>query len=122
VLELAGERRDAMLKYHLEEHVSLVRCEPGRLEIRLLDGAPQGFPNEVAEKLSKWTSQRWVVAVSREAGESPVGPARRAEEAAEIAQLKQHPAVKALLGAFPEAEVKAVRPLRPTNEDESAAG
>ncbi len=121
IIQLVSERRDAMLKYHLEEHVSLVRCEPGRLELRLLDGAPQGLPNEIAEKLGKWTGRRWVVIVSRDQGEPAIGPARRAKEAAQIAELKEHPAVKALLGAFPEAEVKTVRPLRRTDEDESAA-
>jgi DNA polymerase-3 subunit gamma/tau len=122
VVQLAGERRDAKLKVHLEEHVSLIRFEPGRLEIRLLDGAPQGLVNELSEKLGKWTGRRWVVAVSREDGERPLGELRREREAATLAELKAHPAVKALLEAFPEAEVKDVRPLRRGREDDSAAG
>jgi DNA polymerase III subunit gamma/tau len=122
VVQLAGERRDARLKVHLEEHVSLIRFEPGRLEIRLLDGAPQGLANELSEKLGKWTGRRWVVAVSREQGERPLGELRREREAAALAELKAHPAVRALLEAFPEAEVKDVRPLRRGREDDSAAG
>jgi DNA polymerase-3 subunit gamma/tau len=122
VVELAGERRDAKLKVHLEEHVSLVRFEAGRLEIRLLDGAPQGLANELGEKLGKWTGRRWVVAVSREPGERPLGELRREREANELAELKAHPAVRAVLEAFPEAEVKNVRPLRRAREDDSAAG
>jgi DNA polymerase III subunit gamma/tau len=122
VVQLAGERRDAKLKVHLEEHVSLIRFEPGRLEIRPLEGAPPTLVNELSEKLGKWTGRRWVVAVSREQGERPLGEVRREREAAALAELKAHPAVRALLEAFPEAEVKDVRPLRRAREDDSAAG
>ena len=122
VVNLAGEHRDARLKVHLEEHVRLVRFEPGRLEIHLTDGSPLGLANELSEKLAKWTGQRWVVAVSRERGEPPLGEIRREREAAELAEIKTHPAVQALLDVFPGAEVKAVRPLTGEPQDESKAG
>jgi DNA polymerase-3 subunit gamma/tau len=119
LVELVGEQRDAKLKLHLEEDVRLVRFEPGRLELRLLKDAPAGLPHEIAEKLGKWTSQRWIVAVSREEGEPPLGEVRRAREAAELEQLKAHPAVRALLEEFPGAEIKTVRPLRRAGQDDA---
>jgi DNA polymerase-3 subunit gamma/tau len=99
-----------------------VRFEPGRLEIRPLDGAPRGLAGELADKLTKWTGRRWIVVVSSENGEPPLGQTRRGREAAEIASLKQHPALKAVLEAFPSAEISAVRPLRTERDDDSAAG
>jgi DNA polymerase-3 subunit gamma/tau len=122
VVALAGEHRDARLKVHLEEHVRLVRFEPGRLEIHLLDGSPSGLANELNEKLAKWTGRRWGVVVSRELGEPPLGEVRRQREAAELAEIKNDPAVRALLDVFPEAEVKAVRPLPGAPEDECKTG
>ena len=122
IVELAGERRDAKLKVHLEEYVRVVRFEPGRLEIRLLDGSPRGLANELSEKLGKWTGQRWVVALSREQGERPLADVRREQEAAALAELKAHPAVRAVLDAFPGAEIQDVRPLRRTRGDDSATG
>jgi DNA polymerase-3 subunit gamma/tau len=124
VAELAGRLRDARLKVHLEEDVRLVRFEPGHLELRLLDTAPSNLANELGEKLSKWTNRRWVIAVSRERGEATLGEVRRAREAAEIEVLKAHPTVEAVLKAFPDAEIKGVRPLSRASEpdDESAAG
>ena len=121
VVELAGARRDAKLKVHLEEHVRLVRFEPGRLEINLVEGSPPGLANEIAEKLREWTGHRWVVAVSREPGEPPIGEVRRKREAAELDEIKAHPAVKAILDVFPEAEIKAVRPRPAKAQDESKA-
>jgi len=122
VVELVGMRRDARLKVHLEEHVSLVRFEAGRIELRLLDGAPPSLAGELAEKLTRWSGRRWIVAVSSEAGAPPIGEERRKREAAELAGLRQHPALKAVLEAFPSAEIKAVRPLAKDRGDDSATG
>jgi DNA polymerase III subunit gamma/tau len=113
VVDLAGRFRDARLKLHLEDQVSLLRFEPGRIEIALLDGAPPGLAGELGEKLTKWTAKRWVVSVGRGQGEPPVGEVRRAAEAVRLADVKAHPAVAAVLAAFPEAEIKAVRPMPP---------
>jgi DNA polymerase-3 subunit gamma/tau len=109
VVELVGDKRDMKLKYHLEEHVGLVRFEPGRVEMRPLDGAPANLAGTLAERLTRWTGRRWIVVVSREAGAPSLAEARRAEQAAELARLKEHPALKAVLEVFPEADVKEIR-------------
>ena len=111
VLALVGAKRDARLRVHLEENVSLVRFEPGRIELFLLPDAPQGLAGELGEKLTKWTGQRWVIAIGRQMGETPVGVVNREREAAEAAELKTHPAVRTLLEVFPDAELKHIRPL-----------
>jgi DNA polymerase III subunit gamma/tau len=113
VVDLVGGMRDAHLKLHLEDQVSLLRFEPGHIEIALLDGAPKGLAGELGEKLTKWTGQRWVVVVGRGEGEAPIGAVRRAAEAAQLADVKAHRAVAAVLSAFPEAEIKNVRSLKP---------
>jgi DNA polymerase-3 subunit gamma/tau len=122
VVALVGERRDAKLKVHLEEHVSLVRFEAERIEMRLLEGASRSLAGELADKLTRWTGRRWIVVVSGEPGAPPIGQERREREAAELAGLKQHPALKAVLEAFPSAEIKAVRPLGRVRDDDSATG
>jgi DNA polymerase-3 subunit gamma/tau len=109
---LVGERRDAKLKVHLEEHASLVRFDAaaGSIDLFLLPGAPPQIANELREKLIAWTQRRWVVMLSKTAGERPIGEVRREREAAELESLKSHPAVKALLDEFPDARIE-VRPL-----------
>lgn len=108
-LELCSSRRDARLRIHLEEHVSLVSFAPGHIEIFPLPGAPKGLAGELGGKLSEWTGTRWVVSVGREAVEPTIGEVLRAERAAKIAEAKQDPAIVSLLKAFPEAEVVDVR-------------
>ena len=111
VVELAGARREAKLRYHLEEHVSLVKFDPaGSIELHLLAGAPKELANELREKLNAWTGKRWVIALGKTPGERPIGEVEREREAAELRAIKDHPAVAAVLRQFPDAEIK-LKPL-----------
>ena len=111
LVELVGARREAKLKVHLEEHVSLVTFDPvGSVELHLLPGAPKELPNELREKLNLWTGMRWVVALGNAPGERPIGEVQREREAAELREIKSHPAVAAVLQQFPDAEIK-LKPL-----------
>jgi hypothetical protein len=106
VVDYAGTRREAKLKVHLEEHVSLVKFDPaGSIELHLLAGAPKELGNELREKLNAWTGGRWMVALSKAPGERPIGEVARERAAAEVRDLEKHPAVAAVLRQFPDAEI-----------------
>jgi DNA polymerase-3 subunit gamma/tau len=123
VVALAGKRREAKLKVHLEEHVSLVKFDAaGSLELHLLPGAPKELANELREKLNAWTGRRWMVALSKSAGEPALGEVERTRAAAEIEAMRQHPAVAAVLKQFPDAEISSVRPIAPIDTDETGTG
>jgi DNA polymerase-3 subunit gamma/tau len=123
VVALAGARREAKLKVHLEEHVSLVKFEPeGRIELHLLPGAPKELGNELREKLNAWSGKRWMVALSGTPGERTLGEVARERAAAEIREMQKHPAVAAVLQQFPDAQITGVRPLPGTDKDETGTG
>ena len=128
VVALVGARRDAKLKIHLEDHVSLVKFDAatGSIDLFLLPGAPPEIANELREKLNTWTGKRWMVMLSKAPGAPAIGAVRREREAAELESLKAHPAVRAVMGAFPDAKIAEIRRLVPSsfieNDDESAAG
>ncbi len=121
VVALAGEKRDAKLKFHLEDHVSLVKFDPvaGSIDLFLLPEAPPELANDLREKLNLWTTRKWVVVLSKDEGAKPVGVVRREREAAELESLKAHPAVRAVLEAFPDAKIAEVRRIagRETDTD-----
>jgi DNA polymerase-3 subunit gamma/tau len=121
VVALAGEKRDAKLKIHLEDHVSLVKFDPvaGSIDLFLLPEAPPELANDLREKLNQWTTRRWVLVLSKEAGAKPIGVERREREAEELESLKAHPAVRAVLEAFPDAKIAEVRRIagRETDTD-----
>jgi len=124
VIALVGERRDMMLKMHLEDRVSLVKFDAaaGAIDLFLLPGAPPQLANELREKLNNWTGRKWVVVLSKEKGERPFGEMRREREAAEIEALKSHPAVKALLEQFPDAKIADIRPLAVPDRGKTGTG
>ena len=120
VIELVSAKRDAKLKVHLEENVSLVKFdrENRSIDVFLLENGPAELANELREKLNQWTGKRWIVMLSKSEGEKPIGVARREAAAAELERLKSEPAVAAALKAFPEAEVTSVREIRPEEPSE----
>lgn len=126
VVALVGQKRDAKLKIHLEDHVSLVKfdAQTGAIDLFLLPGAPPALANDLREKLNQWTGKRWVVVLSKEQGAPAIGAVRRERNAREIEAIKLHPAVRAVLEAFPDARIAEIRHLGGANasEDESAAG
>ncbi|HJZ43239.1 MAG TPA: DNA polymerase III subunit gamma/tau [Hyphomicrobiaceae bacterium] len=122
VVALAGERREAKLKVHLEEHVSLVRFDADQIELHLLPGAPKELGNELREKLNAWTGKRWMVALSSTPGERPLGEVERERANAELRDIEKHPAVAAVLQQFPEAKISGVRPLPGIKTDDTGTG
>lgn len=123
VVDLVGQKRDARLKLHLEDDVSLIKFDAaGTLEIFVLNNAPASLGNDLREKLNKWTGRRWIVALGRAPGERPIGEVRREREAAELEALKAHPALASVLEVFPGAKIASVKPVIASHEDDQAAG
>ncbi|MFO1172213.1 MAG: DNA polymerase III subunit gamma/tau [Hyphomicrobiaceae bacterium] len=122
LVAFVGSKRDAMLKIDLEEKVRLVRFEPPKIEIALIEGASSNLVGDLSQKLQRWTGERWMVALSREPGQRPLGEVRREALQAEIDRLKQVPMLKAAFSEFPDAEIIDVRPITDTDDEESAAG
>jgi len=111
VAALAGKHRDIKLKLALEENTRLVGFRPGHIELNLLDGAPHDLANQLGNKLSAWTGERWMVSVSDQPGEATLGEKRREQEAAIRAQVEQHPLVRQVFQHFPGAEIVGVSEL-----------
>ena len=94
---------------NLQDHVHLVRFEPGRIELRLGESAPNHLASNLGKYLHEWTGRRWVVAVSDRVGELTLAEQELAQEHQRKTEAAQDPAVRALLDAFPGAEIKRVR-------------
>ena len=106
---LFAERREAILHAQLLQDVHLVRFEVGRIELRLRPQASRDIPNRMGSLLSEWTGRRWLIIISDAAGEQTLRERADAAEAALRHQLSQHPLVRAVLDAFPGAEIEQVR-------------
>ena len=122
LIALAAARRDLGVKAALERDVRLVRCEDGRLEVRLEPSAAKTLVNDLARKLSQWTNRPWIVVVSTEEGQ----PTLKAQDDARKAELKTgvrgDPLVQAVLTRFPGAEIVDVRTAEAVMSELSPAG
>jgi len=111
VIALFDKRREALIRSHLREHVHLIAFEPGRLEFRPAEGAPNNLANRISQLLSEWTGQRWLVARSED--ERQGEPSLREQEERRDRDLRNevssHPLVQAVLETFPGATIAAVR-------------
>jgi DNA polymerase-3 subunit gamma/tau len=123
IVTLAAQRGAAILKVSLEEHVHLVRLEPGQIEFRPGPRAPQTLAGDLAQKLKDWTGVRWVVTLAREGGAPSLAEQKRERQAAKIEAVAQEPLVRAVLDRFPGAEIvgvhdRAVEEVAPAAPDE----
>jgi len=109
IVALFDKRREALTRAHLWSHVHLVSFQPGRIEFRKKEGAPDNLANRVSQLLGEWTGTRWLVAYSDAEG----APTLADEEARRASALRHevaaHPLVRAVLETFPGATIAAVR-------------
>ena len=108
VVRLAKERGELGLYSDLVGAVHLVRFDPGAIELRVGDGAKKTVANHLSVKLSEWTGQRWVVALSNEPGAPTLTEQDAAHHAQRMADAAENPVVQAVLKTFPGAEIRTV--------------
>jgi DNA polymerase-3 subunit gamma/tau len=80
--------------------------------------APKTLTYDLSQRLQEWTGRRWVVVAVNDGGGPTISESRAATERARKDAAAQEPFVRAVLEAFPGAEIVSVREQQ---EFESAA-
>ena len=111
LVKLFAEKKEGILEFHLAASVRLVRFEPGVVEINPMPAAPSNLANRVGSLLSEWTGRRWVIGISSAPGEPTLSEVEQADKDAAMDSARAHPAVQALMAAFPGATITDVRDL-----------
>ncbi|HEY4264256.1 MAG TPA: DNA polymerase III subunit gamma/tau [Micropepsaceae bacterium] len=120
IVALAKDRGARLLATQLENNVHLVSLERGRIQFRPSAQAPTALAGDIAQRLRDWTGERWIVTLASEGGAPTIAGQRIADERAKKDAVAQEPFVRAVLDAFPGAEIVAVRD-RETPEPASMA-
>jgi DNA polymerase-3 subunit gamma/tau len=110
VVDLARRGKEGILAGHLAGDIHLVKFEPGRIEFRPGERAPQNLAGRLGDFLLAATGERWLVSVSGDGGDPTLRQQTTAAEAAFRAQALQDPLVQAALEAFPGARIVTVKP------------
>jgi len=117
IVALAKGKGARMLATQLETNVHLVALERGRIEFRPNALAPATLASDLSQRLRDWTGMRWIVTLAREGGAPTIVEARTSAERAKKDAVASEPFVRAVLDAFPGAEIVAVRDLDETSEE-----
>ncbi|MSP94561.1 MAG: DNA polymerase III subunit gamma/tau [Alphaproteobacteria bacterium] len=109
IVALAKAKTARLLATQLESNVHLVSLERCRIEFRPNALAPKSLATDLAQRLRDWTGERWIVTLASEGGAPTLVESRAAAERAKKDAVSQEPFVRAVLDAFPGAEIIAVR-------------
>jgi len=110
VADMALERGEAVLHAQLLTDVRLVRFEPGQIDLRLNDNAPENIVPRLIRFLNENTSLSWLVGISHDPAAPTLVEQRQAASAAKRSEVEQHPLVQEVMRTFPGATIEDVRP------------
>ena len=103
ILEASGRHR---LGVQLRDHVGLVRFAAGELTLRPLRPLGPDFARELAAAAKEATGATWAVSFTDQGGEPSLHQQDAMAEESARAALLDEPIVRAVLDAFPEAELE----------------
>jgi DNA polymerase-3 subunit gamma/tau len=105
VVALIGEKREIKLQMDVQQHVRLVSFKPGAIVYESGANAPADLARRLAGRLKDWTGRTWLVAANGQGGGETLIETDRRRKAAERAEVESDPFVKAVLEAFPGAQL-----------------
>ena len=109
VVAYAYKQNEMMLAFNLENYVSLVHFEFGRIDFYPLEKAPASLANKLAGKLQEWTGKRWLVSVVNQPGGMTLIQEGKKNEENLRKTMAAHPLVTAVIKMFPTAHIESVR-------------
>ena len=68
LIYLASKKREIQLKYDLERNVNLIKFSEGKIDISFNQKLDKNFVRNLSARLVEWTGSRWVITLSKEAG------------------------------------------------------
>ncbi len=120
LVALARARGARILERHLENEVHLVSLEPKKIEFRPGAHAPPSLAGDLAQRLRDWTGERWIVTLANAGGAPTIAEQRQLDERALKDAVSGEPFVRAVLDAFPGAEIVSVRDRRDELAEQTA--
>ena len=105
MVKLVEDAKEPLLYSHLLHDIHLVSFNPGHLTIRLSSHAPQNFPQSLQSILVKATKSPWKIDVVTTGGNATMTEQKQEHEQKKTEESLNHPVVKEIMAAFPEATV-----------------
>ena len=118
LLKLCNLKKEVRLKYELEKNVNLVSFENQRIEISFNEDLDKNFIKDLSLKLYEWTDERWIITLSKTAGE----PSRKEKEVIDkkelIERARNSSTYKDIQEKFPDLELIDVKAATVENKND----
>ena len=106
LIKLVDESK-ALLAHQLHDQVGLIRFAPPELVLKPLKPLGADWPRELTSVLKTITGESWSIVISDELAEPSLLEQEKMAEEQVRSEVLQDPAVRAVLDAFPEAELES---------------
>ena len=107
IIQLARLHKDARLQYDLENNVSLVSFDTGKIEINILNGS-ESIASDLSKKLFEWTEKKWIVLLSSSQGKKTINQEREESDLMIRGNIEKHPIYIATLEEFKNTSIKSI--------------
>ena len=105
LIKMCHLKKEAKLKYELENNVNLVSFENGRIEISFNDRLEKDFIKNLTSKLLEWTNLRCIISLSKKTGEKNFREIKLDKEKNLINEAKRSETYKKIVDTFVDAEL-----------------
>jgi len=105
LIKLSSKKKEVELKYDLEKNVNLVKFTDGKIDISFNENLGKNFVRNLSEKLLEWTKKRWVITLTKEAGEKTFSQLKSIKKKELINEQKNSKLYKKFKNLFPDVEL-----------------
>ena len=109
LLDLCNQKKEIRLKYELEKNVNLVGFSKNRMEISFNDNLDKNFIKDLTLKLYEWTSERWIITLSKIKGEITIKEKEKNRNKMLVDSAKETELYKTVLEKFPDANLISLK-------------
>ena len=110
--KLAREKREMLLAFNIENHVRPIEITDGKLVCSFTDSAPDKLSFDLTKFLTANTGINWTIETKLEGGAKTQSEVKEEKKNQQLAELKTHPVVGAVLNAFKGAKIEKLVPVK----------
>lgn len=119
VVAYAYKQKEMLFAYNLQNCVSLVSFEQGKIEFYPMENTPANLASDMAEKLKAWTGKTWLISVVNKQGGKTLLQEAQETKANLRKTMSANPVVSAVIMAFPGAKIDSIRERTEETDDTS---
>ena len=109
LISLSSIKKEIHLKYDLENNVNLIKFSEGKIDISFNENLDKNFVRKLSEKLLEWTGNRWVITLTKKAGQKTFSELRDIKRKELLDEEKKGEIYKKFKNIFSDVELLEVK-------------